>query len=105
MAVSKKTTTVTKPAGKLSLVVPCYNEESRVPQMIRGLEEFTSKTILDYEIIIVDDGSTDGTVATIQSNDFIKAQEASGKLRIVRLSQNRGKGSALKEGVAAATGT
>jgi dolichyl-phosphate beta-glucosyltransferase len=105
MAVSKKTTPVSKPAGKLSLVIPCYNEEQRIPQLIAGLEEFTKRTNLDYEIIIVDDGSTDATAAIIQSNGFFKSLDAAGKFRLIRLPENKGKGIALKTGVEAASGT
>lgn len=73
--------------------------------MVGGLQEFTSKSVSDYEIIIVDDGSTDGTVAAITSNEFILQQETSGKCRLIKLPHNKGKGYALKAGVEAASGT
>ncbi|MBX7107831.1 MAG: glycosyltransferase [Chitinophagales bacterium] len=105
MTVSKKNTPVTKNDSKLSLVIPCYNEEQRIPQLVSGLQEFVKRGIMSYEIIIVDDGSTDGTVQAIQSNDFLKHQLESGKCILIRQEKNQGKGAALKQGVAAATGT
>jgi glycosyltransferase involved in cell wall biosynthesis len=105
MAVSKKAATVSKTTGKLSLVIPCYNEAHRISQLISGLQEFTSRGITDYEIIVVDDGSTDGSADAIQVNEFIRNLEVTGKFKLLRLPQNKGKGAALKAGVEAASGT
>lgn len=105
MAVSKKSGTQAKTSGRLSLIIPCYNEEHRVILMVDGLREFSQRITFDYEVIVADDGSTDNTVQEIISNDFIRQLEQQGKFKFVSLPSNQGKGAALKAGVAAATGT
>lgn len=73
--------------------------------MIDGLREFAQRVSFDYEVIIVDDGSSDQTATAIRENDFIKQLDASGKFILISLPVNKGKGAALKAGVAAARGT
>ncbi|MEO6166598.1 MAG: glycosyltransferase, partial [Chitinophagales bacterium] len=80
MAVPKKNAPFSKISAKISLVIPCYNEEQRIPQMVIGLQEFVRKGIVDYEIIVVDDGSVDGTAAALQAIEFIGSQQEAGKL-------------------------
>lgn len=104
MAVSKKSTFGLKHSAKLSLIIPCYNEEQRIPQMVSGLQEFVNRGILEHEIIVVDDGSTDGTLQALKNNEFISNQVAAGNLRIIHLEKNEGKGAALKKGVKEASG-
>jgi len=84
---------------QLSIVVPCYNEEQRLPRTIEQIEQYLAGKGLSYELILVDDGSTDGTRQVMDS-----AAERSRSVRLEALPQNRGKGRALAEGVAAATG-
>jgi len=78
--------------GKISVIMPAYNEEKRIAgnvnETIRALDSFGC----DYEIFIVDDGSTDTT--------FIKAQDLSDKHERIFVTRNRhnfGKGRALKK--------
>ena len=74
----------------LSIVVPCYNEKDAVEPTIRNLERQLGG-ILSFEIIAVDDGSTDGTSEILnQLTADIKA------LRVMRHIRNRGYGGALK---------
>ncbi len=86
---------------RVSFVVPCYNEESRFKLLRRSFEDFDEKASAPYELILVDDGSTDNTAAVM------KAWEREGRLkraqiRRIHLRPNRGKGNALKAGVIAA---
>lgn len=84
---------------KLSVVVPCYNEEQRLPRTIEQIEHLLDARADPYELILVDDGSADGTRKVMD--------EAAGRhesVRIVALPQNRGKGRALAEGVKASGG-
>lgn len=90
---------------KLSLVIPCYNEETRVPQMLDGLQEFVKSWNKNYEIIVVDDGSTDSTVKKIEESTFYNQLQPEGKFRVISPGKNQGKGFALKEGVLQSSGT
>ena len=84
----------------LSIVVPCYNEEQRLPRTIEQVERYLDDKNLDYELILVDDGSTDGTRLIMDA-----AAERNRFVRLEALPQNRGKGRALAEGVASARGS
>lgn len=82
----------------LSLVVFAYNEEENVPRVLPAILAWLHGRGAPYELVFVDDGSTDGTRAAAEA---VLAGDAGG--RIVRHAQNRGIGAALKTGTAAAT--
>ncbi len=90
---------------KISLVIPCYNEEDMLPITVRELTRFLSKCQTeglagpDSEIILVDDGSRDRTWALIS-----QAAKERAAVRGVKLSQNRGHQNALLAGLEAAKG-
>jgi dolichyl-phosphate beta-glucosyltransferase len=84
---------------ELSIVVPCYNEEQRLPRTIELIERYLAGKGVSYELILVDDGSSDGTRKVMDA-----AAERNPAVRLEALPQNRGKGRALAEGVAAARG-
>lgn len=88
----------------LSLVIPCYNESSRVGIMLQGLADFDTKWTGEYEVIVVDDGSKDDTVQKI--TDALEKEHAAlkSKITIERMTPNGGKGKALKHGVSRAKG-
>ena len=82
----------------ISLIIPCYNESARIELMFNGMIDFTKQWESDYEIIIVDDGSDDGTNEKIKQH--IHFQYFQSQQRITLLTQeNKGKGGALKYGV------
>lgn len=83
----------------LSIVVPCFNEEEAVPMLVERLDGATSAWESAREIILVDDGSTDGTWSAIET----AASTVKG-LKGLRLSSNRGHQSALTAGLDAAKG-
>lgn len=83
----------------LSIVVPCFNEEQRLPRTIEQIEHYLNGKHVDYELILVDDGSADGTRRVM---DAAAARHAS--VRVEGLPHNRGKGRALAVGVNAARG-
>ena len=76
----------------VSIVIPAYNEEKSVQEGINELVETLDKTNLNYEIIVVDDGSNDDTAR--------KAKSAGA--RVIQHRGNRGYGAALKTGILAA---
>ena len=82
----------------LSVVIPAYNEERRLPETLAAVSDYLSRLPDLWEIVVADDGSEDGTAAIVQ--DFAR-QEA--RLRLITL-PHRGKGSAVKHGMLAAVG-
>ncbi len=77
----------------LSIVIPAYNEEDRLPSTLRHTLGFLQSSQLDHEIIVVDDGSDDGTADMVA-----EMARASKSLRLIRLAQNGGKGFAVRSG-------
>ncbi|MFH0134363.1 glycosyltransferase family 2 protein [Variovorax sp. EL159] len=82
----------------ISCVIPCYNEAANLRHLLPLLEDILWATRLRWEIIVVDDGSTDDTAAVAQA-----WCELSG-FRCISLSRNFGKEAALTAGLAAAKG-
>ena len=85
-------------AGLLSIIVPVYNEGATIASVLDRL--LTVDLPLDREIIVVNDGSTDGTRSTL---DALPPRD--GLMTIVHLPQNCGKGYAVRTGLARARGT
>lgn len=85
---------------RLSLVIPAFNEAKRLPPFLQAIADYNRTHPADiFEIIVVDDGSTDNTAAIAES---FKTNLP--KLKIIRQTQNRGKGAAVRAGVLAAQG-
>ncbi len=84
---------------ELSLFFPCHNEEENLLPLMDEALASLSALATRYEVIIVDDGSTDGTAAVAAS--LVAAHP--GIVRLVRHEVNRGYGGALRSGFAAAT--
>jgi len=87
------------PCVDLSIVVPAYNEEQRLPPTLDRLHAFLSAQPLRYEIVVVDDGSKDKTCEVVEA-----AMTRIPHLRLVRQLPNAGKGAAVRRGMLAATG-
>ena len=87
------------PTPDLSVVIPAYNEESRLGRTLKRLAEYFAAVSYTTEIVIVDDGSTDGTVALAASH-----AQSFASFRIVRHEVNRGKGAAVRTGMLDARG-
>lgn len=82
---------------KIAIVIPTFNEEGNIEIMIRSLHQVLSVLPYDYELIFVDDGSSDGTLQKLKT---ISQQD--NKLFYIELSRNFGHQNALKAGVDAA---
>lgn len=84
---------------KLSVVVPCHNEQDVVQQMYARLVAATSAVVEDLEVVFVDDGSTDETLSRLR-----ELAERDPCVRYVGLSRNFGKESAMLAGLREASG-
>jgi dolichyl-phosphate beta-glucosyltransferase len=82
----------------LSIVIPAFNEERRLPNTLRRLTEYLSRQSYSWEIIVVANGCTDDTAATVR-----EAQSQLSTLRLLDL-QERGKGLAARSGALASRG-
>ncbi|MFN6105033.1 MAG: glycosyltransferase [Planctomycetaceae bacterium] len=80
---------------ELTVVIPAYNEEQRLPQTLQGLQDYLSRWGVDYRVIVVDDGSSDGTSELV--SDW-------GRYFSIVRQPNGGKGSAVRRGMLQATG-
>jgi len=83
---------------RLSLVIPAYNEQARLPYTLSQIEAFVCREQIDCEVIVVDNGSRDSTSAVV-----LQASATFPRLRLKR-TDRRGKGCAVRTGVLAAQG-
>jgi len=81
----------------LSIVIPAYNESSRLGPTLRRVVDYLRQKGVPYEVLVVDDGSSDDT------SEVARQYEAEG-VRVLRQEVNRGKGAVLKVGVLASRG-
>jgi glycosyltransferase involved in cell wall biosynthesis len=79
---------------RLSVVVPAYNEEARVGELVRSLQQSLGPLGEEHEIIVVDDGSSDATTERVESTGA----------RLVAHGRNRGKAAAVQTGLATSSG-
>ena len=79
--------------SKISVVIPCYNEENTISQVIIKVEKSLLNLNIDYEIIVVDDHSSDDS-----SNKLIEFENQK-KIKLFTHSQNFGKGAAIATGL------
>ena len=83
---------------RLSCVVPCRNEAENLVNLLPLLDEVLSASVREWEVVLVDDGSTDGTA------DLLSLWAQRPGFRVLRLSRNFGKEAALTAGLQAARG-
>jgi dolichyl-phosphate beta-glucosyltransferase len=86
-------------APELSIVVPSFNEELRLPPTLEKIARYIEQQRPNTEVIIVDDGSTDRTAAVAES-----WRGRIPRLRVVSNGSNRGKGFSVRHGSLEATG-
>ena len=85
--------------SSISVIVPAYNEESRILPTLERLCEYLKGRFREFEIIIVDDGSSDNTASVVKDLS-LKLKE----LKLVKYEKNMGKGYAVKKGVLSSVG-
>jgi len=80
--------------NKISIIIPVYNEEKSIGTILDNIKKIMSNSRKKYEIIVVDDGSTDKSAKIIKKK----------KVKLIQHSINRGYGAALKSGIKATSG-
>lgn len=83
----------------ISAIIPAYNEAERLPSTLTKLSEFFRARGFSWQIIVVDDGSVDGTSSIVE-----KLSGSIATLTLISIGENRGKGYAVRHGVGAADG-
>jgi glycosyltransferase involved in cell wall biosynthesis len=83
----------------LSIIIPSYNEEVRLPATLERIEEYLSASGRKAEVLVVDDGSKDGTAAVA---DYFRIKMPT--LRVISNGVNRGKGHSVRRGMQEARG-
>ncbi len=84
----------------ISIVVPLHNEEESLPLLVKAIDDVFSKSDDSYEIIFIDDGSTDKSFSILET----LYSQYGNKIRIIRFTRNYGKSAALSVGIKAASG-
>src|SRR5512136_2958223 len=79
----------------VSVVIPVYNEEAAIGEDLDVIKQTMDATGLPFEIIVVNDGSTDGTAEIVSSRPYVQ---------LIHHERNRGTGAARTTGMKAAKG-
>ncbi len=90
--------TPSRPPRRLSVIVPVYNERDNIAEVMRRVLAVELPAQMSREVIVVDDGSTDGT------SEILKEFEKLPEVRVLRFERNRGKGAACRTGLEYVTG-
>ena len=90
---------INKETFKLSIIIPCFNEKKTIEKILARVDQsLKNYNILNYEILIVDDSSNDGTI------EILKNLTKNGKIKVYFHEVNLGKGAAIHTGLKYATG-
>jgi dolichyl-phosphate beta-glucosyltransferase len=90
---------MTPEAPELSVIIPSYNEQQRLPATLSSIAAYIRSSKRKIEVIVVDDGSRDNTVAVAE-----KFRNEIPSLRVVSNDKNRGKGYSVRHGMQVARG-
>ena len=85
---------------KLSIVIPVFNESESLPHLMKAISDALKPPDIKYEIVFVDDGSTDGSFDVIRK----LREQYPGTIRATRFTRNHGKSAALSVGIEKAAG-
>jgi len=83
----------------ISVVIPAYNEERRIKGTLAKLREFLDRQTYSYEVLVVDDGSTDSTHQAVEA-----VARGWSQLKLFSNLANRGKGAVVRQGILSAEG-
>jgi len=84
---------------ELSIVVPAFNEEQRLPKTLQSIRAYLKCRSLRAEVLVVNDGSTDATAKVVELS-----QKCFPELHLISNDRNRGKGFSVRQGMLAARG-
>ncbi len=87
--------------AKLSIIIPVFNEENTIQHILSKIELVQLPSFIQKEVIVIDDGSTDGTNLMVAS---FRESFSVGEISYFRHAINQGKGAALQTGIREATG-
>ena len=76
---------------KISIIIPVFNEEFTILKVLKKIKEVQKNISQDFEIIVINDGSTDNTIKILKENEIFYD-------KLIDVSINRGKGNAINEG-------
>jgi len=79
---------------EMSIVIPAYNEEKRLPKTISEIEKYFNKKNSEFEIIVIDDGSIDKTAEYV-----MKKNRNNPKIKLFKNGNNFGKGYSVRKGI------
>ncbi|MCB0358223.1 MAG: glycosyltransferase family 2 protein, partial [Bdellovibrionales bacterium] len=91
---------IPEPEVDISIIIPAYNEERRLPQTLHSIVQYFDGRSGSYEVIVVDDGSADRTASVVE--EFSRSHP---EVSVVGYGENRGKGYAVRFGILRARGT
>ena len=83
----------------LSVIIPAYNEEKRLPKTLAEIDKYLRKQDYDYEIVVISDGSKDNTAGVVKS-----LQPKIANLRLIDNKENHGKGYVVRQALLDAKG-
>jgi dolichyl-phosphate beta-glucosyltransferase len=83
----------------LSVVIPSYNEEKRLPRTLKAVLEYLNRQDYDWEVAVVDDGSKDKTAEVVKE---VAVHEP--RVKLLQYGENRGKGYAVRYGMTNVSG-
>lgn len=86
----------------VSVVIPAFNEEHRLGASLNQIRQYFQELQTDYELIVVDDGSSDATLRV--AYDFSREYSLGDRIKLLANSRNRGKGFSVRRGMLAGCG-
>jgi glycosyltransferase involved in cell wall biosynthesis len=100
--VTDNTVSTVSSRPKVSIIIPVYNQEKQITDLLTRIRGILKPIFTDYELIVVNDGSKDNTLDALRKEQ--EELKLKLKLRVISYNENRGKGYAVKQGVIQSTG-
>ena len=84
---------------QISVIIPVHNQEKNISLSLTRLKQVLNSTLLDFEFVIIDDGSEDNSLRVLR-----KEQKTDPRVKVISYGPNKGKGYAIKTGVMQSSG-